>query len=463
MRNLLQVRLLVMLSVLIGKLYGASWAEEFSLANAAYDAGDYGSAEKHDRAALTAAEAFGESDDRLERTLTHLVAAVQARGACCDAEPLARRALAIKEVKFGKTSLEAAIGKNNLASVWQQAGRAKEAQQMQAEALAVAEANLPPGSTQLIPFLTLAALTERDAAHYDKALGLLKRARILAESEATPNPRYIMQITRYVASVNRSADRFDDAESAYKQLIMLSESRYGSDSLDTMTSVANLGSLLCDHQLYREALPYLTRAASTFQRTGETNLPSYAATLQNMARAELTLGQARSAEQHALLAVHILEDQKVIDAQSLAVAENNLGQVYVTEGRYSESEGAMEQALKIWLETTGHDSAKTAATISNLGALYVRMHKYKKAEAFYAEATEIDRKILGEISLAYAETSTGWVYLTMSESIFRKRKPHCEQLWKLNRESWSLAARCWPRRISTLGFRYKGNTGMTKR
>ena len=176
------------------QLDSAEWATEHTLAVAAYDKGDYASAEQHDRAALAAAEFFGENDLRLEATLTHLGAVLEARTSCCAAEPLMRRALAIREARFGKNSIEVALGEANLAAVWQEEGRIEEAHNLQAQALDTAEQVLPPNSPELVPYLALAALTEKDTLHYRRAEELLKRAYVLAQSDAAANPRRLMQV-----------------------------------------------------------------------------------------------------------------------------------------------------------------------------------------------------------------------------------------------------------------------------
>ena len=110
-------------------------------------------------------------------TLIQLAAVLQARGVCCDAEIYMRRAWELSEAQFGKSSIQAAQGQNNLAAVLRQDGKIAEANMLQEEALATAEKVSKPNSPELVPFLTLAALSERDAAHYDRAEGLLKRAK----------------------------------------------------------------------------------------------------------------------------------------------------------------------------------------------------------------------------------------------------------------------------------------------
>jgi tetratricopeptide (TPR) repeat protein len=385
----------------IAHLHSADWASEHSLATLAYDQGDYAGAEQHDRAALALAESSGQNDLRVEAILTQLSASLQARSTCCEAEQLTTRALAIRKALFGENSIETALGQHNLAAVWQQSGRSEEAGKLQAQSLAAAERLLPPDNPKLVPFLTLAALIERDAKRYDRAEALLKRARVLAESDAVEHPRQLMEVWKYMGSVYRSAGRFEDAERAYRTLIDLSEATFGADKMDTAKALANLGGILCQRKSYAAAYPYLARAVDTYQRIHETGF-AYFSVLESLSSAELYLGQANSAEQHALLALSVVQKQPAVDCDILATAYNNLGQIYAQQGRYPEAERATTRAKEIWLGTLGPNSSKVAAVLSNLGALYVHEHKYKKAEALYDQSAAIDSKVSGTSSLDYA-------------------------------------------------------------
>jgi tetratricopeptide (TPR) repeat protein len=395
-------KLLILVCLTIVQAHSADWSSEYNLASAAYDTGDYATAEQHYKTALALAESFGESDLRLEATLSRLGAMSQLRGKEGDAELLLRRSLAIRQARFGKDSLETAQGQNNLAAVWQQTGRTQEAAKLQAEAWATAERILQPNDAKMVPFLTLAALIAKDASQYPKAEELLKRARTLAESEAAENAHPLMQVFRYLGFVYLAAGHFDEAEQCFKSLIALSESRFGHDRVDTANGLGALAGVLCQRKFFADARPYLLEAVDIFGKLHETNLESYAGALENLASVELYLGQAREAEQHSLAAIKVLKNQPNVDSEALAVADNNLGQVYALQGRYKEAEASTIQAKAIWIAKDGAESARVAAAVSNLGALCVQQHKYKKAEVFYNQALEIDNKVSGPASADYA-------------------------------------------------------------
>jgi len=423
----MRVALMLALFTCLGifPVHCADWSSEHDLATIAYGKGDYASAEKHDRAALALAESLGENDFRLDPVLTQLGAVMQARGTCCEAEQLMQRAIAIRRERFGDDSVEVALGKRNLAAVWQQNGRLKEAAKLEAEALTTAERLLPPNDPKMVPYLTLAALVERDARHYDRAEELLKRSLILAGKDPDVSSRWSMQASRYLGSVYRAAGRFDEAERVYKSLLESYETAFGDDNLDVANIAATIGFILCDRKFYAEGRPYLERALATCQRIHEMG-PTALGALAALSKAELYLGQLKLAEEHALQGLSMAKTQTFSQGDALAIANNNLSQVYAREGRTKEAEQTAGRARDLWVASAGPDSPKVAAALSNLGALYVQERKYKKAEALYAESAAIDSKATGRTSLDYARdlNRLGVLYniekqFTKSEEVLR--------------------------------------------
>jgi tetratricopeptide (TPR) repeat protein len=81
----------------------------------------------------------------------------------------------------------------------------------------------------------------------------------------------------------------------------------------------------------------------------------------------------------------------------LALALNNLGNLYATTQRLKESEAAYEEALGIRRQLAkanpAADLPDVAATLNNLGILYRYTQRFKDAEAAYQESLKIYRQI----------------------------------------------------------------------
>ncbi len=94
------------------------WQSHTEAGVKAYQQGNYPEAEKRLVAALKEAENFGPEDPRLAKTLTDLALLYRAQGKYAEAEPLYKRALAIKEKALGPEHPRVAISLNNLAELY---------------------------------------------------------------------------------------------------------------------------------------------------------------------------------------------------------------------------------------------------------------------------------------------------------------------------------------------------------
>ncbi|MHC4148316.1 MAG: tetratricopeptide repeat protein [Planctomycetota bacterium] len=116
----------------------ADWERYRDAARAAIQQGNYAEAVKQVKAALSAAETFGPNDPRLAETLDTLAFLYAAQGKYAEAEPLYKRALAIREKVLGPDHLKLAFTLTGYAAVLRKTGRATEAAKLEARAKAIA-------------------------------------------------------------------------------------------------------------------------------------------------------------------------------------------------------------------------------------------------------------------------------------------------------------------------------------
>ncbi len=117
----------------------------------AYQRGDYAEAEKQFRAALNEAEGFGPQDPRLARSLNNLAELYRVQGRYAEAEPLHKRALAIREKALGPEHPDVAQSLNNLALLYPAQGKYAEAEPLHKRALAIWEKALGPEHPNVAP------------------------------------------------------------------------------------------------------------------------------------------------------------------------------------------------------------------------------------------------------------------------------------------------------------------------
>ncbi len=116
---------------------GAKSESYITAAQQAYQQADYAEAEKQLEAALKEAEAFGPDDVRLAASLNNLAELYRAQGRYADAEPLYKRALAIREKALGPEHPHVAQSLENYAGLLRETGRGTEAAKTEARAKAI--------------------------------------------------------------------------------------------------------------------------------------------------------------------------------------------------------------------------------------------------------------------------------------------------------------------------------------
>jgi len=109
-----------------------SWKKANTAGLKALDDGRYVEAELQLAAALKMAEAFGEHDHRLGASLNNLAEPYLAQGKYAQAEPLSKRALAIREMTLGPEHPTVAEMLDHYANLLRKMDRAAEAAKLKA-------------------------------------------------------------------------------------------------------------------------------------------------------------------------------------------------------------------------------------------------------------------------------------------------------------------------------------------
>ncbi len=113
------------------------WDSIMADASKAYHQADYAQAEKLYLAALKEAEKFGNQDLRLALSLNNLARLYKTQGNYAQAEPLLRRALAIREKVLGSEHPDVASVLENYAVLLHRLNRHAKADKMEARAQAI--------------------------------------------------------------------------------------------------------------------------------------------------------------------------------------------------------------------------------------------------------------------------------------------------------------------------------------
>lgn len=84
--------------------------------------------------------------------------------------------------------------------------------------------------------------------------------------------------------------------------------------------------------------------------------------------------------------------------QGAAVTLNNIGRIYLNQGKYAQAIELNQQALATYREVG--DRTGEGVTISNLGQIYQKQNQYEKALEFYQQALAIHREVSDKVSEA---------------------------------------------------------------
>ena len=139
---------------------------------------------------------------------------------------------------------------------------------------------------------------------------------------------------------------------------------------------------------FRQALDYYQRAMTILDSLRE-NFPDSATTLNDMGLVYVYQGKYADAVPLIKRAVEIREDS--LGSNNLSVAEvlGNLAECYKSLGKYDEAEPLYERALKIREELLPPDDPDRAQSLKYLGVLYSEQSRYAEAKDRLNEAKRI--------------------------------------------------------------------------
>ena len=158
------------------------------------------------------------------------------------------------------------------------------------------------------------------------------------------------------------------------------------------TSAMALGKLANSRFQYREAALHFQRAAG---HTPDTNVEDRIVALNSAGNSSLHAAAYDLGETVLVKARDLAETHLSADAPLLAIALNNLAQLYKATNRLDQAEPLMERALKIDEAAYGPDHPNVAIRLNNLGLLYQATNRLDQAEPLMERALKINEDAYG--------------------------------------------------------------------
>lgn len=275
------------------------------------------------------------------------------RAALSTAEPLLRRALAIREKVCGPEHSDMAESLGNLAVLLQEKGDFAGSRPLQEHALAIYE-------------------KVRGAEHPDTATTLNNLAFLL----------------------NAQGDS-GGARPLYERALVIREKVLGAEHPTTATSLNNLALLLRDQGDFAGALPLFERALAICERVLGPEHAYTAMSLDNLGLVLHDQGDLVAARPLYERALAIRE--KVFGSEHPDVAGNlnNLASLHRDQGNFAGARPLSERALAIWEKVLGTEHPNTNAGRRNLARLLLAAGEPAKALALGETALAAHDKVLG--------------------------------------------------------------------
>ena len=241
-------------------------------------------------------------------------------------------------------------------------------------------------------------------ARYDEAKRLVQIALQTADGNA------------HALLANRSAEisiaqgKLDVAENELKDI------RTNNDPFAEALTKTNFGFLYLNKARNDLALENLQQALNLFQTSGSMNSEEAAKCLSNLSLLYLSTGKLNQAEENGLIALQIRQKLKGENSEEVAASYNDLGLVY----GQTDPDKALEyyeKAMTVYEKIHGTEHPKIAIANTNIGMMYLGLKLYGDAVNNFESAQSIWKKIYpdGHPNQALALVNLGLTYKAMGD------------------------------------------------
>ena len=327
-----------------------------------------------------------EAKDLSKRAKQHIK-----RGRPAEAEPLIKRALAIKEGAFGQDDYRVAESLNFLAKLYKIQGRYDEAEPLLKRALAIKEREFGTEHPRVAKSLDTLSQLYWAQGRYNEAEPLVRRALAIWEQARGRDHKKVAGSLNNLAALYRAQGRYAEAESLVKRALAIHEKAQRTDHPRVANTLNNLATLYRIQRRYDEAEPLVKRALAIWEKARGPDHRKVAGSLNNLARLYRAQGRDAEAEPLVKRALAIWEKAFGPDHPAVAKALATLASIYRKRGSYAAAEPHLERALAIAEGALGPDHPSLAKILTDLAAIYKKQRRHAEALDHIRRATNIRR------------------------------------------------------------------------
>jgi tetratricopeptide (TPR) repeat protein len=312
-------------------------------------------------------------------------------------EPLYRKALSLREERFGPEDSRTAVSRLELGLYLAAQGVNEEAETLIEQAYEVLAGAQPADPQRVAVALETWAELRLGRGDGAGAAALLNQELSLLDPTAAARG----DVLERLATLTRLQGDLDEAQSLYREALLLGRTASRLRSLAIVLEAKGAASEA--EQLHREAL--------AIQRVELGADPETALTLNS-------LGLLAAARQDWTAAVSYFTEARELFERTLgpespeaATAIDNLGNIRRATGDFTDAERLLKTALSIRQRVLGPTDPDTASTLNNLAGLYHVQGRLADAEPLYRASIAARTAAFGPSDTAAAETLCNLAHL----------------------------------------------------
>lgn len=320
------------------------------------------------------------------------------------AEPLYRRALALREQYLGPEHPQTAPILHNLAMLQRDTGNVVEAEQFYQRALTIREQHLGPEHLQTANALSYLANLYLAQRRYKEAEPLYRRALTICEHHFGPAHLDSDDYLRTLANFSVTQGWYGEAEPLYQRILARRLRCFGPLHYRVASLLNHLAALYLFQGRYAEAETLYERVLTIREQQFGPTHPHTATSLYHLAVLQRDKGNVVEAESLYQRALVIRAQHLSPEHPSLADCLGGLATLYQKQGKMAQAEALAWRALRIHEWHLGPLHPSIADDLNTLAMLYRDQGKPTEAGSLFLRALSIREQAFGFIHLSLAET-----------------------------------------------------------
>jgi CHAT domain-containing protein/lipopolysaccharide biosynthesis regulator YciM len=334
----------------------------------------------------------------------------------------AERSLSLREAALGRMHVAVAMSLHDLARIHRARGELAAAEPLAIRALGLREKASAP-QAQIAQSLYELGMLDLDRAQYDKAAPLLVRALAIREKLLGPAHADVAQSLSGLAELDRVRGAYGEAEPLAARALDIRERALGAMHPDVAASRYQLAEIYRARGALDKAEPMFARALEIQDKGLGATHPAVARSLVGTALVTRERGMYDQAEPLLTRALAIFENALGPAHPDVARTLNALGELYRLRGDIARAEPLHVRALEIAEKALGPMHPDVAQCLSNLGAIYWYEGNYDRTQAVYRRALAIRETVFGPMHTDVARSLNNLAMVLHVEAEYGKAEP----------------------------------------